>query len=492
MGLSIIAAISENSVIGREGGLPWRLPADLRHFAALTTGHCIIMGRKTFQAIGRQLPGRTSIVLTRAGDVALPDGVITVGSLEEALCVAAANGDNEPFIIGGETLYRESLPLADRLYITVVHEEVFGDAHFPEIDWHQWRLLGQQDNLADGANPHDYSFQVFNRTNGEEEIRQHEFAPMASWKNIKTRATMLRRARDFFDSYGFTEVETPILSADTVVDRYIDPLSTAAPCETVPGQKPSMWMSTSPEFCMKRLLAAYPTPIYQITRAFRREERGAMHNPEFTMLEWYRPGDSLRSAMQFLSDLSEELLHLGPAEKISYREAFEKFADVDPHTADIEKLVEVAASHDLVAPKGLDRDGLLNFLLGELIEPNLGQDSPAILYDYPASQAALAVVRDEDPPVAERFELFIKGFELANGYHELLDADELRRRNAEINRQRVADGSQQLPEESRLLSAMEHGLPDCCGVAMGLDRMIMLACEADNIRDVLTFPIDRA
>jgi lysyl-tRNA synthetase class 2 len=246
---------------------------------------------------------------------------------------------------------------------------------------------------------------------------------------------------------------------------------------------------------MKRLLAAGAKQIYQVARVFRAAERGQRHNPEFTMVEWYRVGDTMNQGMTVLSDLVESLLQRGPAERISYREAFEKHVGVDPHTSSAIELATLAASRGIDTPQGWDandRDAWLELLLSELVESHLGRHRPTLLYDYPASQAALAVVRAESPPVGERFELYLDGVELANGYHELLQADELRRRNAQANRDRTADGKLPLPEESRLLAAMDSGLPPCAGVALGFDRLVMLAAGAKCIDDVITFPIENA
>jgi len=185
----------------------------------------------------------------------------------------------------------------------------------------------------------------------------------------------------------------------------------------------------------------------------------------------------------------------GPAERISYREAFERHVGMDPHTADGRQLAEAAKNLGVEPPESLapnDRDGWLDLLLAERVQPHLGVERPTLLYDYPASQAALARIRPGTPPVAERFELYIDGVELANGYHELLDPAELRARNARVNAQRVADGKPALPEQSRLLAAMESGLPSSVGVALGFDRLVMLAAGAKTIAEVVAFPFDRA
>lgn len=246
---------------------------------------------------------------------------------------------------------------------------------------------------------------------------------------------------------------------------------------------------------MKRLLAAGATAIYQVARVFRAEEVGRLHNPEFTMVEWYRAGDDLAAGMQLLDELSLAILGRGPAERLSYADAFARHVEIDPHTATAAELKAAASHHQLTIPTGLDpadRDLWLNLLLAELVEPKLGQARPTLLYDYAASQAALALVRAGPPPVAERFELYVDGVELANGYHELLDADTLRARNREVNAARAADGLPTLPEESRLLSAMDHGLPPCAGVALGFDRLAMLALGAGSVAEVMAFAGERA
>ena len=199
--------------------------------------------------------------------------------------------------------------------------------------------------------------------------------------------------------------------------------------------------------------------------------------------------------MQLLSDLAEATLERGPAELVSYQEAFQRHVGLDSHTADGDTLARAAREQGIDAPASLstaDRDGWLDLLLVSRVEPHLGRACPTIVYDYPASQAALARIRGGPPPVAERFELYVSGIELANGYHELTDADELRRRNAAANEQRRRDGKSPLPEKSRLLAAMDAGLPRSTGVALGFDRLVMLAAGATNLAEVMAFPMDRA
>jgi elongation factor P--(R)-beta-lysine ligase len=320
--------------------------------------------------------------------------------------------------------------------------------------------------------------------------------PTADWPTLKLRADLLRRTRDFFHGRGFLEVETPILSHDTVVDRHLDPLETTL---TGIGPAERLFLQTSPEFAMKRLLAAGSPSLYQITRAFRQGERGPRHNPEFTIVEWYEVGAGYDAGMRLLSELCEALLERGSAERVTYADAFGRAAAVDPHGATIEELNATvrrlcpdAASAFAGSAVPVDRDVWLDLLLTERVEPTLGTPRPTILCDYPPSQAALARLRDGSPAVAERYELYVDGLELANGYHELLDAEALAGRNTDNNRLRVADGKPALPAESRLLAAMREGLPTCAGCALGFDRVVMLAAGKRTIEEVIPFPIERA
>lgn len=338
-----------------------------------------------------------------------------------------------------------------------------------------------------------------------------DFRPTAKWEMLRRRAEVLKRLRAFFDRRGFLEVEIPILSADTVIDRHLDPFTTIlAGDPRRPEQGRTLYLQTSPEFGMKRLLAASdklveenPPAIYTVAKVFRNGESGPRHNPEFTLVEWYRAGDDLAAGMQLLSDLAAELLGRGDAELLSYGEAFRRHVGLCPHSSSTAELIHAAGSRGVVAPESAEktpaaqaeeqRDLWLELLLGECIEKHLGAERPTILYDYPASQAALAQLRQEPGyQVAERFELYVDGVELANGYHELLDPEVLAERNRVNNAQRHSDGKPRLPEVSRLLAAMQHGLPACAGVALGFDRLVMLATGAKTIDEVIAFPIDRA
>ena len=322
-----------------------------------------------------------------------------------------------------------------------------------------------------------------------------DFRPTANWDRLRLRAALLQRLRRFFDDRGFLEVETPILSHDTVVDRHLDPLAVILPDDPrFPQEGRRLWLQTSPEFGMKRLLAAGCPSIYQITRVFRASEQGRLHNPEFTMVEWYETGASYQAGMQLLAELIESTLELPLTQQITYQAAFKRYRTIDPHTAPTAQLQQTAHAQGIDVSSSFaadDRDVWLNLLLSQCIEPQLGRGAATILCDYPAAQAALAQLHG-DPPVAQRFELYVHGIELANGYHELTDADVLRRRQRENNTQRRQDGKPELPENSRLLAAMDYGLPVCTGVALGFDRLVMLAAGAESLADVMAFPIDRA
>jgi lysyl-tRNA synthetase class 2 len=317
--------------------------------------------------------------------------------------------------------------------------------------------------------------------------------PTASLERLRRRAALLGHVRQFFDDRGFWEVETPLLSADTVIDRHLDPVPVPSP---LGGDTRSIyWLQTSPEFAMKRLLAAGADAIYQVTRAFRRDEWGPLHNPEFTMVEWYRVGDDSDRGITLLAELAEMLLRRGRVERASYRDVFLEHVRLDPHQARASELADVAHRLGVVVPASLDledRDSWLDLLMAERVQPHLGLARPLIVFDYPASQAALARVRTEDPPVAERFELYDRGIELANGYYELLDAELLAERQRQQNAWRVRDGKRALPEDNRLLDAMRSGLPPCTGVALGFDRLAMLVLGASSLSEVIAFPFPRA
>lgn len=315
-----------------------------------------------------------------------------------------------------------------------------------------------------------------------------DFGPTAPIANLKLRARMLADVRRFLQENGYWEVETPILSADVTIDAHLDPFVVPL-AQPLDGGVDRLYLQTSPEFAMKRLLASGSGSIYQITKAFRKGESGRFHNPEFTIIEWYKVGGTYHELMDEVGQLASKLLEVPQAKKITYRQAFLKYAGIDPFTESDGQLLERCKVHGFGANT---RDELLNFLLATEVEPNLGVETPVFLYDFPASQAALSVIDPGPPAVGQRFELYIRGIELCNGYQELLDSAELRRRNRIQNQIKVEQGDSALPEESRLLAAMDAGLPSCAGVAVGFDRLVMLAANASDIRQVLPFPIQRA
>jgi lysyl-tRNA synthetase class 2 len=242
---------------------------------------------------------------------------------------------------------------------------------------------------------------------------------------------------------------------------------------------------------MKRLLASGLGPIYEIGKVFRDGEVGARHNLEFTMLEWYRPGFDVPRLIDEVDDLLAATLGTRPGERFSYAEAFARHLAIEPHAASVDALRAVA-SEEVRGLAADDRDGWLQWLFATRIEPELGLDRPAYVFDFPESQAALARIRPGDRPVAERFEVFVRGLELANGYHEEIDASELRRRFEADRVERRRRGLSDIALDERFLAAHEDGLPECGGVALGLDRLAMLAVGSSRIRDVLTFPTDVA
>lgn len=322
----------------------------------------------------------------------------------------------------------------------------------------------------------------------------HDWQPTASLELLLKRSQIVWSVRQFFHSRGFAEVQTPILGRDTVIDRHIDPMrveSTAVACSQAEAQ--AFYLQTSPEFSMKRLLAAGMQAIYSLGPVFRAGERGDFHNPEFTMLEWYRVGDNLAQGVQLLSELVQATLNCLPAQVTTYQAAFEEHAQLDPLRADVDELSAVAVKFRLGVDVNWtdDRDLWLDLLFSEVVQPKLGRLQPTIITHYPATQSALAKLT-EDGLTAERFELFIHGIELANGYHELLAADELEQRNSIALSQRANDRKAPLPSTSRLIDAMRAGIPPCSGCALGLDRLIMVATQSQKIDCVIPFPIERA
>lgn len=254
----------------------------------------------------------------------------------------------------------------------------------------------------------------------------------------------------------------------------------------------SLYLQTSPEYAMKRLLCAQSGSIYQICKAFRNEEQGRFHNPEFTMLEWYRVGFDHWQLMDEIETLISGILDTEKFERLSYLETFRTHLRFDPINCSDMVLVATARDYGLVGLENHNRDSVLQFLFSQEIEPKIGQTSPCFIYDFPASQAALAKLSPVDPKVAERFELYYKGVELANGFNELQSVEEQKQRFLADNETRERLGIEPAKLDDKFLAALEHGLPNCAGVAMGLDRLLMLMTGADKIGEVLAFDVVRA
>ena len=314
-----------------------------------------------------------------------------------------------------------------------------------------------------------------------------DWRPSASRAVLESRAGLLRDIRAFFAERRVLEVETPVLSASGNTDPAIEGLRT--------DSIPPAYLRTSPEYPMKRLLAAGMTDIYELGRVFRAGEKGRWHNPEFTLLEWYRVG---RHYLELADEVVELVKYCAagklddwPLQRFSYRQLFQEFVGLDPFLADE---TEWAAK---VAERGIRTNPMSqlqyqDLLLTHVIQPAMDPCSLSLVYDFPPEQAALACIRDEDPPLAERFELFLGQAELANGYHELGDAGEQQLRFERDNRLRKHKGDDTPRIDKRLIAALEHGLPDCSGVALGVDRLLMCLVDLGDIASVLAFPDDRA
>ncbi len=299
---------------------------------------------------------------------------------------------------------------------------------------------------------------------------------------------MLHGIRAFFASRDVLEVETPYLAHAAVTDPAIESLATV-----VNGV--SAYLHTSPEFAMKRLLAAGCGDCFQIARVFRGGERGRHHNPEFTLLEWYRHDYDAERLMAEVVTLIHVLVPAGQTlprpRRISYRALFEEGLGIDPLRAPTAALEQCARVHGVAPAGALERDGWLDLLLAQWVQPRLAPDQLTLVYDYPASQAALARL-NPDALTAARFEVYWGELELANGFHELTDAAEQLRRFESDCAERRRDGRAEPPADTRLLAALRHGLPDCAGVALGLDRLLMKLTGARHIDQVLAFPFERA
>lgn len=318
--------------------------------------------------------------------------------------------------------------------------------------------------------------------------------PTASQQALQQRAEMLARLRQYFADAGVLEVETPLLASGAVTDPNIQSFVTRP---AAPGEQ-KHYLNTSPEFAMKRLLAAGSGPIYQVCKAFRRGEAGRLYNPEFTLLEWYQPGFDHHQLMGDVTELVRALAQgyrdFESTERLTYAECFQTWLDINPHEADVVSLQECARQQGIGKVPGLandDKDGWLDLLMSHCIQPHLGQGKLSFVTDYPASQAALARLLPGIPTVAARFELFIDGVEIANGFHELQDVAEQKARFEKDLATRQQHGGEMVPVDEYFLSALEAGLPDCAGVALGLDRLLLVLTGATSLVQILAFPYRR-
>ncbi|MHC9511262.1 EF-P lysine aminoacylase EpmA [Kangiella sp. M94] len=312
--------------------------------------------------------------------------------------------------------------------------------------------------------------------------------PSASLQNLKARAQLLSTVRSFFAAREVLEVDTPVLSHHGVTDRYMRSMTA-----DVGFSAEKSFLQTSPEYAMKRLLAAGYGSIYQICKAFRQDEVGNRHNPEFTMLEWYRLGFDHFQLMDEVFELVTEVLGPRQRQDLTYQQVFLDFLKIDPLTISNDELERFARSNLGSLPENLERDDFLSLLFEDKIEPRLGRDnSVCFIYDYPASQAALARISETDSRVAHRFELYIEGVELANGFYELADSEQQLARFRADNLWRKSNSLPEIDIDQRFIAALEHGLPECSGVALGLDRLLMIKLNTKDIQDVIAFPWDRA
>jgi len=317
--------------------------------------------------------------------------------------------------------------------------------------------------------------------------------PRADLKGLRARAALLAEVRRFFGEREVLEVETPVLSAAGATDPALISFSVTYSGPQAPSDG-RFYLHTSPELPMKRLLAAGVGDIFQIARVFRNGEMGRWHNPEFTLLEWYRIGFDQWELMDEVEALVRGILP-GPRRafsRSSYSELFLQHLGIDPLTADKAELVRTAQRFGIGAVNGLNRGGWRDLLFTHVIEPKLRDAGGVFVFGFPAEQAALARIDPDDPRIALRFELYVDGVELANGFHELTDPVEQARRFSNDNEVRRAASLGEMPQDTRFLAALHAGMPDCSGVALGVDRLLMLVTGLPRIADVLAFPMDIA
>lgn len=318
-------------------------------------------------------------------------------------------------------------------------------------------------------------------------MRSAHWAPNLPLNVLRYRAQFISFIRQFFVERDYLEVDTPIMAKHGVTDVYIDNISASFSSQNYALQ-------SSPEFHMKRLLASGSGPIFQISKAFRNDEQGRWHNPEFTLLEWYQLNITHYQLMDEVDSLLQRLLGCPMLRRLSYKELFEHYCEgINPHKASLETLAELVKKYQLTQAldkNEQDKDQYLFLLLAGVIEPQLSAEAaPLAVYDFPPSQASLAAINDG---VAQRFEIYYKGVELANGFLELCDAVVQQKRFEQDNTQRMAMGRETKTIDSRLIAALEHGLPPCSGVALGVDRLLALALNRPCLEDVIAFTINNA
>lgn len=323
---------------------------------------------------------------------------------------------------------------------------------------------------------------------------KQSWEPACDITYLRTRAQVMSKIRRFFADRSVLEVETPLLCSATGTDPQLDFFSSYFHSQP---DNMEMFLQTSPEFAMKRLLAAGSGSIYQICKAFRNGELGRYHNPEFTILEWYRIDFNLNQLMEETADLIVELLGI-PTEsisRISYKELFEKVTGLNPLFFNQKEYAEYAANNkikDAILLCEDDHAMWLDFIFSYKVQPTLKEQSLCMVFGYPAIQSSLARINQNDSRVADRFEVFIKGIEVGNGFFELADAVEQERRFDQENSSRQVKKLRTINKDEKFLDALRHGLPDCSGIALGIDRLLMSIADVNSLNDVMAFPFNRA
>ncbi len=313
--------------------------------------------------------------------------------------------------------------------------------------------------------------------------------PTATIKTLKKRARILQKIRAFFEDRNIVEVETPQLSEFSITDPAIESMSVNYVCD---AKKRTGFLQTSPEFAMKRLLAAGVGDCYQLCHVFRSEERGHLHNTEFTLLEWYRTGFDDKKLITEIDVFLQTILNTEPAKKYSYQDLFKNYLNLDPITCNREQAKTCAEKSTTLISDLASKEAYLQLLFCEIIEAEIGKDAPCFVTDFPAEQAALARINENDDRLSCRFEVYYQGVELGNGFYELADPEQQYTRFLQDNRIRKRAGQSEVSIDPRFMAALKAGLPDCAGVAIGIDRLIMIACKLNRIEQVMAFTAHNA